>query len=227
MIISQTCDLWQTPDIDQWVLLCPLSPLEAEDYDDALYGRSVRFFSYPPIEGREELERLALDARVIVSLEKMALFSDHVKHVPTPLSEPRRSELSTFLGDRLGRHAFPDEVNEQLIGPIVEGLKRVVRKSSYRSYFDSVVYFGVEWTPGKAAASLLVLTSAHKRQLRKVNENDVGTIHKRLGDAIAHRLRESPYEVSVHLRDVEETRAVEILRRYELRPDLHGTLLAD
>jgi hypothetical protein len=229
-IISQTCDLWQTPDIDQWVLLCPLTQLEEDDYADALYGRSVRFFSYPTIEEHEEHEEhehLALDARIIVPLEKMALFSEHIRHVSEPLSEPRRSELSDFLGDRLGRYAFPDEVNELLIGPIVEGLKRVIKKAAYRTYFDAAIYFGVEWTPGKSVASLLVLTSAYKRQMSKVGADDVANIQRRLADAIAHRLKDSPYEVSIDLRDAEATQAVETLRRHEIRPDLHGTLLAD
>jgi hypothetical protein len=224
-IVSQTCDLRQLPDVDQWVLLAPLQPLAEDDYRDALHGRSVRFFSYPTIPGHKEQERLALDARIIVPLEKMALLSKHIEHIRGLLSEPRRDQLSTFLGNRLGRRAFSDEITNQLIRPLEAGIKRVARNQGFRGFFDSVVYFGVEWTPGKAGASLLALTSQHKREVNKVNQGDVEAVHKRLQDSVTHRLQRSSYEATVYIRDAEEAQAVEILARHQLFPDLHGAIL--
>ncbi len=83
-VISQDCDIRQLPDIEPYILVCPLSEVEDKTYKEAAEGMSVRYFAYPAVEDHEHMQ-LAADGRMIQSIEKTALLSPHVKKVECPL----------------------------------------------------------------------------------------------------------------------------------------------
>lgn len=225
VVISQTCDVHRLPDVEPYVVLAPLITLDEDDYNDARRGHSVRFFAFPTIEGHEDKENLALDGRMLISLEKLALLSEHIKQVPGPLTEPEQEHLSAFLGRRLGRKAFSAELTEHLVRPVEEGIKSVAKSVGYKDFFEVVTWIGLEWTPGTGQATVLVLTSQNKRQAAKISKDNMKGAQKKLQGAIGHRLKDRAYDAHVYLADAESTQAVEILRRYRIVPDLHGTVL--
>lgn len=225
VIVSQTCDVHRLPDTEPYVVLAPLIELEEGDYTHARRGHSVRFFAFPQIQDHEDKENLALDGRMLVSIEKMALLSEHIEHLPCPLTEPDQDRLSAFLGRRLGRKAFSDELNEHLVRPVEEGIKSIAKSQGYKDFFEAVKWIGLGWTPGTGQASVLVLTVQNKRQLAKINDDNMRGAAKKLQGAIAHRLRGSAYDVQVYVQDAEATPAVDILSRHRIVPDLHGAPL--
>ena len=106
-VVSQDCDIRQLPDIEPYLLVCPLTEVDDKTYKEAADGMSVRYFAYPAVEDHEHMQ-LAADGRMIQSIEKTALLSAHVKRFDCPLTAPKRTEFRAWLGRRLGRDAFPD-----------------------------------------------------------------------------------------------------------------------
>lgn len=227
VIVSQTCDVHRLPDVEPYVVLAPLITLDEGTYDDARRGHSVRFFAFPAIGGHEDKENLALDGRMLVSLEKLALLSEHVEHLSGPLTEPEQGRLSAFLGRRLGRKAFSDELNEHLVRPVEEGIENVAKSKGYKDFFEVVTWIGLGWTPGTGLASVLVVTSSSKREAAKISEDNMNGAQKKLQGAIGYRLRNLAYDVHVYVADAETIQAVEILSRHRIVPDLHGAGLED
>lgn len=226
VIVSQTCDVWRLPDVEPFVTLCPLIELDERRYAEARRGLSVRYFPYPRIPGHTDKERLVVDGRLFFSLEKPALQSSHIEHVDCPLSDPRRVDLRMFLAQRLGRPDLPDEIIDELIVPVEKGFKRVHGKDGFARFFDAVIFYGVAWTPGAPAASVLVLTSNARRRKFKISDGDVTAVTKRLRDALGHWMKESPYEATIAVHDADLVPAIEVLRHVELHLDLEATSLA-
>lgn len=215
-IVSQDCDLSRTPDIEPYVLVAPLSQVADKTYREAADGLSSRFFAYPRIDGHEDKHQLVVDMRVVSSLEKTALLSTHVERLACPLSEPRRDDLREFLGRRLGRHAFPDEIVRQVVEPIERALARAHDKDHLAGSFASVAFIGLSWTPGKTYCSLLILLDPSLRERNKVTEEDVASLLKQLNKPLAHFAREGDYSIVANVHDVTEVAAVEVLSHEEI-----------
>lgn len=216
VIVSQDCDLRRMPDLEPYVIVAPLTEVHDQTYREAADGLSTRFFAYPTIDGREELERLVVDMRVLSSLEKTALLSTHVHRLPCPLSAPKREDLLNFLGDRFGRKPFPDEIDHHVIQPIESALKRVREKEGFAGVFSSVVWTGLQWTPGKSYCDLTVLLDPAVRERNKVSDADVDAVKKRLAKALNHFTRDSDYTVIANFHDVTEVQATVVLSHDEI-----------
>jgi hypothetical protein len=215
-IVSQDCDLSRTPDIEPYVLIAPLTPMADKTYREAADGLSSRFFAYPRVEGREDKPQLVVDMRLVSSLEKTALLSEHIERIPCPLSDPKRDALREFLGRRLGRHAFPDEIVRQVVDPIERALARVHARDHLAGTFASVAFIGLSWTPGKSYCSLLVLLDPSLRERYRVTEQDVDSLLKHLRKQLAHFARDGDYTIVPTVHDVTEVGAVDILSHEEV-----------
>src|SRR6516165_3200416 len=60
VIVSQDCDLRREIHVEPYVILAPLTELDAGRHAQAASGQSTRFFAYPPIEGCEDRENLVI-----------------------------------------------------------------------------------------------------------------------------------------------------------------------
>jgi hypothetical protein len=222
VIVSQDCDIRLLPDIEPYILVCPVHEASNDEYKVASEGMSVRFFAYPEIEGHEGTQ-LVVDGRMIQSIEKTALLSSHIKRIPCPHTEPSRVKLRGWLGRRLGRDAFPDEIVRRVIEPVEQALKRA-RKQDVENVFPSVIWTGLRWTSGKSYCSLLLLTDPALREKHNVGEPQLDLMIKRLRKALAHFTAKAggEYTVQANVHDATEVDASQMLECYELYPDLEA-----
>lgn len=227
VIVSQDCDLRRLPDLEPYVVVAPLTEIPEHAYGEANDGMSTRFFAYPQIEGHEDRERLVVDMRVLSSLEKTAVLSSHVQRIPCPLSSPRREDLRNFLGDRFGRAPFPDEIDRRVIKPIEQALKRVRQNQAFAGVFSSIVWVGLDWTPGKSYCSLMVLLDPSLRERHQVDDADAAAVKKRLGKALDHFTRDGDYTVIANLHDVTEVPATTVLSHDEITFEVEQTDLTE
>lgn len=225
VVVSQTCDLRRLPDIEPYLLIAPLTAVSGKTYDDAAMDLSVRYFAYPEITGHEDKDKLVVDMRAVSSLEKTALLSPHIERVPCPLTDPRRQALCFWLGQRFGRTAFPVEVDNQVIKPIEQAVKRVRENSAFDGFFASVIYIGLSWTPGRTYCSLLLLTDSARREQHSIGSNDVEAATGRLKKALDYFIRDGDYTIIANVHDVAEVSAAELLTHYQLRLDIEAAQL--
>lgn len=211
VIVSQDCDLRRMPDLEPYVVIAPLTEVDEVTYREAADGMSTRYFAYPPIEGHEHHQNLVLDMRVLSSLEKTALLSSHIERIPCPLSGPKREELLDFLGDRFGRKPFPDEIDRQVLKPIESALKRVRQKEGFAGVFASLVFIGLQWSPGKSYCDLTLLLDPALRERHRVSDDDVSAVENRLRKALNHFTRDGDYRVIANLHDVTQVPATTVL----------------
>ena len=223
-IISQDCDLRRLPYLEPYVFVSPMREIDNKLYREASEGMSVRYFAYPPIPDYEEMQ-LALDSRLIQSIEKTALLSPHVEKIASPLSEPRRTELRAWLGNRLGRPAYPDEIVRQVVQPIERALARA-REKDQENVFACVIWIGLRWTPGKRYCSLLLLTEPALRSRHRVEAQHLGLMLGRLTKALDHFAgRAGDHTIIANVHDVTEVAAVQLLEHHELTPDVEAAEL--
>jgi hypothetical protein len=223
-IVGQDCDIRRLPDVEPYLLVCPLSEADDKIYKEASDDMSVRYFAYPQIEDHEH-QQLAVDARMIQSVEKTALLSSHVNRLPCPLSGPRRTAFRNWIGRRLGRDAFPDEVVKQVVEPIEQAIKRA-REKDAENVFPCVIWTGLRWTPGKTYCSLLLLTDPALRAQQGVDAEQVDLMLGRLRKALNHFVgKAGDYSVIANARDATEASAATMLEHYELALDLDALTL--
>lgn len=220
VIISQDCDLRRMPDIEPMILLAPLTSVPETTYREAGDGMSARHFAYPAIPGHEAQQRLVVDMRIVSSLEKTALLSSHIALVECPLTGSRREDLRLWLGDRFGREAFPDDIERQVITPIEQAVKRVREKPDFAGLWHSLVWIGLEWTPGKSYVSLLMLSDTARREATGIGAQELGAARQRLSRALNHFAAKGDYTVIANIHDAEAVSAIELLQHAELPLDL-------
>lgn len=121
-IITQTCDIARDLEDEPFLHVSPLISVSAEDWAKSREGRySVRRFSYPGVIAGHE--HLALDVRIIQTIEKTALTDGSVNPVDSGMTIPLKTKLAHWLGARFARYAFPDELEEQLLLYLREAIR--------------------------------------------------------------------------------------------------------
>lgn len=220
VVVSQDCDIGKLPDIEPYVLVCPVHAADEKDYKAASDRISVRFFAYPQIEGFED-KRIVVDGRMIQSIEKTALLSSHIKRIPCPLTEPSRVELRGWLGRRLGRDAYPDEIVRSVITPVEQAIKRA-REKDAENVFPCLTWVGLRWTSGKSYCSLLLLADPALRARYKVEGTQLELMIGRLRKALNYFAGKAggDYTIMANVHDASDVPASDMLEYYELHPDL-------
>jgi len=213
-IVSQTCDVVRSLEQVSHVQLMPLVELSAEEWKDALYGRRGTLFALPPADGLR-IEFPAVDSAISFPVSKAALAHAEVKTLATPLDPASRILLSNWLMRRVGRHAFPDELEQHILGPLREKLGRSMGKNSQAGFLAGAL-LGV-WSSTEWAASVSIYFIVDENRLKstgvdidvaKAAEELLGPARKALGRA------ELSVQVTGTVRTLEATSAHDLMIRH-------------
>lgn len=211
-VISQDCDIRRLPDVEPYVVVAPMSIMSHDEYRGAQAGLTSRFFAYPEIDGQADL---VLDMRVVMSVEKLAVASPYVHVTPCPLHPVKRAELREWLGRRFGRVPFPDDIEEQLVTPIRQAVKRA-RERDDANVFGTFVFYGLRYMPSNQWASFLILYDPARTAKFEVNETEFNASVKRLRNAVEYWTKHTPYSVSVNIHPITERPATDLFEHEEL-----------
>jgi hypothetical protein len=222
VVASQDCDIRRLPDIEPYIVLCPVHEASESEYRRAADGTSVRLFAYPQLEGHEG-KKLVVDGRFIQSIEKTAVLSDHIQRTACPLSEPARTRLREWLGRRLGRDVYPEEVVRSVVAPVTKGLARA-RELDQEGVFPCILWMGLRWTPGKPYCSLLLLTDPMLRERNSVGAHELDLMLNRLRKALNHFFAKAggDYTIIANIHDADTVRASDVFEFHEIAIDLDG-----
>jgi len=129
VVLSQDCDIVRDLHSEPCLLVCPLRWADTERWSTLRHGPySPREFPFPadkvkPPSGKAPVA----DVRVVTSIDKQALLSDHVATL-RPLSAPQRERFAEWLGRRFARVPHDDMVTEQVLDPAARLIASVIRK---------------------------------------------------------------------------------------------------
>jgi hypothetical protein len=149
-IVTQTCDVVRGLEQVTHLQLMPVVELSEMEWNEALNGRRGTIFSLPAADGLG-IEFPAVDCAICFPVSKAALAHDDVKTLTTPLDPALRILLSHWLMRRVGRHAFPDELEQHVLVPLREKLGKSMGKNSPAGFLANAligVWSSTEWTAG-------------------------------------------------------------------------------
>lgn len=220
VIVSQDCDLRRSPELEPYVVVAPLRSVTDEERTRARPGLSSRLYAYPDIGTGDHERNLVVDMRVVQSIEKLALLSPHVVRHACPLGEPSRHDFRDWLGRRLGRVAFPDDVQRQVVDKLSAVLGKVAKKPPSDRTVECIAFVGLQWTPGRRPCHVLLLLDPWKRGAHKVGDDEVRAFRRALERGLVAATRNGEYDVRVVVHDANLVSAADLLRFHELVPEL-------
>jgi hypothetical protein len=213
VVVSQDCDLVRPVEREPYVQLVPLTRIEPGLYEEVARFGSSRFFPYPPVDGEEPL---VVDVRVVGTIEKPALLSEHIVRLGCPLTEPQRSKLRAWLGSRFARVAFPDEIAERVVLPIQRAAEKVAEDGNFRRALATVYFAGLRYTDGIGQCSLLLLVDPAACARLNVDEQLLGSLQKKLYGRVANGVKDSGYSVAITVASADEVSAADMLSHHQL-----------
>lgn len=187
-IVTQTCDVVRHPDAVPYLQLMPIVELEGAGWQAAQNGRRGGLFALPQIEGLP-VAYPAIDCMVSFPVSKAALLHEAITTLPSDLDPATRILLSSWLMRRVGRFAFPDELETHVLAPLRQKVASAMGKNSQAGAFCQTllgVWASTEWgatasvifvvDPNRVAASKTAIDAA-----KAINEL-LRPIHKHLGN---------------------------------------------
>jgi hypothetical protein len=160
-IVTQTCDVVRAIDTHEHLQVMPIVALDKAEWNRSLNGRRGTHFSLPPADG-VGIEYPAIDCSISFPVAKAALAHANVQTLSTPMDPATRVLLSHWLMRRIGRYAFPDELEENVLRPLRERITKAMGKNSKGGYLASSllgIWSSTEWSP---AASLIFLVDPNR-----------------------------------------------------------------
>lgn len=129
-LISQDCDIVSSAADEPTVLVAPLVLVTEEEWADLKHNAySARRWAYPGDSFNLPAGAgLAIDLAWSTSVLKGSLHAAGVLGM-RPLTGPQREDLSVWLGARLGRVPFPDDVVDSVLDPCYDVRRRLVRSA--------------------------------------------------------------------------------------------------
>lgn len=188
-IVTQTCDVVRGLGQVAHLQLMPVVELSKKEWNEALNGRRGTLFSLPAAESLD-IEFPAVDCAICFPVSKAALAHGGVKTVRTPLDPASRILLSHWLMRRVGRHAFPDDLETHVLAPLRGKLGRSMGKNSPAGFLADAL-IGV-WSSPEWAASVSIYFIVDENRLRsggvdvdvsKAAEEILVPVRKALGTA--------------------------------------------
>lgn len=213
VVVSQDCDLVRPVEREPYIQIAALTRVDRELYAEVARLGSSRLFPYPPVGGEEPL---VLDVRLIGTIEKPALLSEHVERLGCPLTEPQRSNLRAWLGTRFARVAFPDEIAALVVLPIQRAAEKLAEDANFKRALGTVYFAGLRYTEGIGQCSLLLLVDPAACVRAKVDEQLLALLQKKIYGRVSGGIKDSGYSVAVTVASADEVSAAELLSHHQL-----------
>lgn len=189
VIATQTCDVVRSLEHVEHLQVMPVVALSEQEWNEALDGRRGTLFSLPRADGLD-VEFPAVDCAICFPVAKAALAHEEVKTLATPLDPASRILLSHWLMRRVGRHAFPDELEQHVLGPLREKLIKSMGKTSQAGFLADAllgVWSSTEWAAGVTIYFIVDPNLLRRRGVdvdaEKAVEELLKPVHKALGAA--------------------------------------------
>jgi hypothetical protein len=212
VVISQDCDLVRPVEREPYIQIAPLTRVDKDLYDELARFGSSRLFPYPPVDG---VAPLALDVRLVGTIEKPALLSTGIGRLGCPLTDPQRATLRAWLGARFARVAFPDEIAEVVIAPIQRAAQKIAEDANFKRALGTIYFAGLRYTEGLGTCSLLLLVDPAACHRAKVDEQLLEQVQKKLYGRVANGVKETGYSVAVTIASANEISAAEMLSHHQ------------
>lgn len=193
-IVTQTCDLVRHPDRVPFLQLMPVVELDDVTWKAAHYGSRGDYFALPAIT-TVGLAFPAIDSQLSFPVAKAALGHADIPRTATPLDPAGRVLLSSWLMRRVGRYAFPNELERHVLSPLRAKTAKSMGKNSMAGRFADAllgVWCSTEWA---AAVSLIFIVDPNR--LASQQTTDAETAMSELVAPIRKRLAEDGLKVQV------------------------------
>lgn len=189
VIVTQTCDVVRGLEQVEHLQVMPVVTLSEQEWNEALNGRRGTLFSLPSPDGLD-IEFPAVDCAICFPVAKAALAHEEVNTLSTPLDPASRILLSHWLMRRVGRHAFPDELEQHVLAPLREKLAKSMGKTSQAGFLADAllgVWSSTEWAAGVTIYFIVDQNLLRRRGVDidadKAVEELMKPVHKALGSA--------------------------------------------
>jgi hypothetical protein len=221
LVISQECDIVAGDTTEPWIMVAPVEDVGVDLYQRSWSGRlSPRLFALPPFA---DLTYPAVNLVLVAAVQKRLLVDDVVEAVPVPFEPADRRRLREWLGRRLGRHAFPDHLEDHLLRP----LRRRLAKRYDSNQEDGPLVRAIEgvWIAtaedGASVEVLLVVEPGTRAISQLDDESKIDAAAKLLMRPLYKKANEAGYRVQPRVAEPGEITAYDLLYRYnEIELDL-------
>lgn len=215
VIVSQACDIVQDWELEPYILVAPVLEIAEDLHARSWEGRlSPRLFALPALGG---LEHPAADLRAICPVDKELVNSDAVERLPFRLDKRRQRRLRIWAGRRFARYAFPDDLEQEILGPL---RKRLFKRWS-TAEADGPLVRALEgvWVAtsesGPTLKVLLVLKPESKTLSQLDTPDKIRAAVRKLLGPIINRANENGWKLKPQVSEPAEISAFELLYEYE------------
>lgn len=156
-IVTQTCDVVRHPDQVPYLQLMPIVDLPEDEWQAAHSGRRGGLFAIPQVDGLP-VSFPAIDSMISFPVSKAALIHNEVLTRSSGLDPATRILLSSWLMRRVGRFAFPDELEAHVLAPLRQKVGTAMGRNSQAGAFCRTllgVWASTEW--GASASIIFVV----------------------------------------------------------------------
>jgi len=175
----------------------------------------VRRFSYPsPIEGHE---LLALDIRVIQTIEKTALLDGSVTPIESKMNDPLRAKLSYWLGRRFARFAFPDDLEENVLSHLRSQIRdKIEAQSPSGALIRSAEGIWIKFGQSPVVKVMIVLNVAKtlKEPILGGDEKKIAQAADQLLNPIKKKADAASYQIEPEVRTPSKVNAFDLMYEY-------------
>jgi hypothetical protein len=224
-IVTQTCDVVRDPSHEPFLHIAAVQEAPDEEaWEKGLRGRySVRQYALP--KGTAGLKLPLIDVRVLETVTKQALEQCEIAVIKTALSDAERARLAAWLGRRLGRHAFPDALEREVLRPMRYAVDKQVGGNSPAAavlrcterilthYSGGSPLVEIAFVIDAAAANQeQLLTGKSAAEALSARQNAAATLLK--GPIGKAKRGEIPWQIDVVVKTLEEVSAHDLWFRY-------------
>ncbi len=213
IVVTQTCDAVRDLAIEPYLQVAPLREADESVWARSRAGRlSPRYFALPP--GTGEVTRPAVDLRLMATIDKRLVLDEQFPVVDRLVAR-LRGPFSEWLGRRFARHAFDDDLEQELLGPI----RRRLADRFHSEQVDGPLVRSIEGVfvshMDRTIKCLLLVEPGTKTSSHLDDEDKLSRAASLLFRPVFARAREHGWSLGTPIREASELTGFELLYEYQ------------